>query len=511
MLAIHKTGRNFALFITSFFFVLGLVLVINHEMWCDELQAWNIARDTPTLFQLILGIKYDGHPAAWYLLLRSLTQVFATPLAMQICHIGIATASCYLLTLYAPFTRFQKLCIVFGYFMFYEYAALSRNYALCILCLFSFCCLFAQRFRHPYRVMIIIIILAQTHAYGTIFAIGCLISLTIEWCLITRVTRPLSVSAYVGAWLLGSISIIYAVIQYLTPPANLGMFNSWNSKQLASLLINDSATYLGAGYFPIPKLQLHFWNSHLLLNNGEMPATLLWLLGLSMCILVIWKLRQAPASLLLYLSGTAGVLILIFLKQLYATRHYGMLFGILIAALWIAPICTRIQLPVVLDKFSAFGRTCFVWLFTSLCVAQFIGGVFAATIEMRYSFSNSKKAAQFLVDTKLENAEIIGYPDYSTGEIAAWLNRPLYYPGSRRHGTYVIWNTERRDSIHEYDNSPLLETKFLPRDPAKERIIIVTQLLPSAIRDQLELQLIANFSDAIIEFGNFYIYKDISR
>lgn len=42
-----------------------LALVLNHEYWFDEAQAWNIARDNDIIG--IFGmIKYEGHPPLWH-------------------------------------------------------------------------------------------------------------------------------------------------------------------------------------------------------------------------------------------------------------------------------------------------------------------------------------------------------------------------------------------------------------------------------------------------------------
>ena len=41
-----------------------------HELWRDETQAWAVARDSGSLFQLLAtGIRYEGHPPLWYCLL----------------------------------------------------------------------------------------------------------------------------------------------------------------------------------------------------------------------------------------------------------------------------------------------------------------------------------------------------------------------------------------------------------------------------------------------------------
>src|ERR1700737_4773169 len=45
-----------------------------HAMWFDELQAWNIARASGSLPDLFHHLRYEGHPAAWYLGLYGVTR-----------------------------------------------------------------------------------------------------------------------------------------------------------------------------------------------------------------------------------------------------------------------------------------------------------------------------------------------------------------------------------------------------------------------------------------------------
>ena len=114
-------------------------LVSHHAMWRDELQAWLLVRDSRDIFELFRNLKYEGHPPLWYLLLIPLTRIFSFPESMQWLHLVIAASSVYVLARYSPFTWVQKVLITFGYFSFYEYAVISRNYGIGVLLIFIFC------------------------------------------------------------------------------------------------------------------------------------------------------------------------------------------------------------------------------------------------------------------------------------------------------------------------------------------------------------------------------------
>ena len=74
------------------FFVLGLLLVLRHALWQDEWQAWLLVRGSRSLAELFQNLRYEGHPAFWYLPLYGLSRFTAQPLAMQLLHLTLAIA-----------------------------------------------------------------------------------------------------------------------------------------------------------------------------------------------------------------------------------------------------------------------------------------------------------------------------------------------------------------------------------------------------------------------------------
>src|SRR5580700_4131925 len=134
--------RRFAAALTAAFFLLELINILHHAMWRDEMQVWSFAEHSHSLRELLYLTRYEGHPAIWQLLVYSISGLFTNPLAMQFLHLAIATMTAYVVTRYSPFRLLEKVLLIFGYFLFYEYATISRDYALGILFLFSFCAVF---------------------------------------------------------------------------------------------------------------------------------------------------------------------------------------------------------------------------------------------------------------------------------------------------------------------------------------------------------------------------------
>src|SRR6516225_3589257 len=149
-------------------------------MWRDEIQAWLLARNSTSVPNLFANVKYSGHPALWYLLLMPLTRISHSPTAMQALHLLIATSTMYVFTRYSPFTTVQKLLFSFGYFPFYEYSIISRNYGLGVLLIFVFCSLFEKRYTNFLTIGLVLLLLSHTSVFALIITMVLFFDLLID-------------------------------------------------------------------------------------------------------------------------------------------------------------------------------------------------------------------------------------------------------------------------------------------------------------------------------------------
>ena len=164
--------HSYAIGITLLFSVVGIVAALHHEMWRDEIQAWLVARDSSSLFDLAYNLKYEGHPALWYLCLYVLTRLTRSPVVMQAFHLLCASATVYVFVRYSPFNRLQKLLFAFGYFPLYEYSIISRSYGIGVLLLFVFATLFRQRYTKTLWVVVVLGLAAHTSMHVLIIVVA---------------------------------------------------------------------------------------------------------------------------------------------------------------------------------------------------------------------------------------------------------------------------------------------------------------------------------------------------
>ena len=157
-------------------FVLYCAAVINgavhHEPWWDEAQAWLIARDTPLPELFTRGVRYEGHPPLWYLVLAVPAKLGLPYGFLNVAGVlgGMATT---LLLLYG-FPRvplYIRVLAPFTLFIVFQYTVVARSYVLLGALLLLAARMDAQRHARPGLYALVLILMSNASVHG--FAIAC--------------------------------------------------------------------------------------------------------------------------------------------------------------------------------------------------------------------------------------------------------------------------------------------------------------------------------------------------
>ncbi len=135
----------------SVFFVVGLVGILHHEMWRDEIEIWMLATDSPTLSALMTNISDPASSPALVPHDLGLARVTSDLRAMQLLSLAIGTATAYLFASRAPLPLLHRALFCFGYFPLFEYTIISRSYGLDLFFSIAFCVLYAKDGRGAIR------------------------------------------------------------------------------------------------------------------------------------------------------------------------------------------------------------------------------------------------------------------------------------------------------------------------------------------------------------------------
>jgi hypothetical protein len=506
--------------------VVGIALS-QHEMWRDEIEAWLIARDSASLPQLFQNLKNEGHPGLWYLLLMPLTRLSWSPELMQILHLGIATLTVYLVSRYSPFSRLQTLLFPVGFFTAWQYAVVSRDYALGLLLLIMFCLLYERRYERFPLVGLILMLAAQTHALVLILVMAISIALAVDVSLQFAQRRRDLDSRLVRKIILGFCFIAGGVIlsfaQLIPDEEYVGPTDAVARFFRANILAIGLFTFLGGALFTLLFYILRARLSLALLSGfaaigivlyfdasvlGAIPGTpgskFFAFIGLAVYLFMLYQLRDCLSLLLLYGLGTAGLLVFFSAVHSGGPHQHGLLFIIYVVAYWLER-ATRSKSPGAGEEWR--NRTADV-LFTLILMTQSIFGVKALYQDLTTPYSNGKYVAQYIRSQGWQELPIVGCMDFSAQTVVGYLGiDKIYYPQGERWGSYMVWDQKR------YENMGLekcLESALsLKRDLGTDVLVVSSYTKDSSPRES-QFRRIAEFTGALRDDENFTLYQSRS-
>ena len=171
------------------FMAIAMVAAGFHEPWSDEAQAWLIARDLG-IGGILHQMGYEGSPPLWHLLLWVLTRLHVPYAALSAVSLVLVAGGMYIWLRWSPLPAFVRLLVPFTFYYQYQYAVVSRSYALSTLLAFAAVALWRAK---PLRVIpfgVVVALLAQTNMHGFTIAGGIACAFAWEWIGDLRKKRP---------------------------------------------------------------------------------------------------------------------------------------------------------------------------------------------------------------------------------------------------------------------------------------------------------------------------------
>lgn len=403
---------------------LAVLRLLTHEMWRDELQAWMIARNSATPFELINNLRYEGHPGLWPFCLYVVSRLTASPVGMQVFNLVVGTVSAGILIRWAPFSRWITASIAFGYFIAYEYGTLSRSYSLGVLCVVAFCALWTSAHRRRITLSALALAaLALTSIYGVLVAAGLAAGALWEtWSDRQDAARNRRLATFAVIVALG----MAATVLFVRQPADAG----FNVPPRLAPDPNVALHSLGAvwrGLAPVPPMQQDFWNRDILEPRPFIRA----FAGLALfgcALLVLWPSR---AAFIAFAVGAGGLLAFSYIVYSGGVRHHGHYFLLFMAACW------------MMAASASHSRQWAPFLGLLAAVQIAVGG-FASAMDVRLKFSGSRDTAAYIREHYPPNTPIVVEPELPGVPLAAWLARDVYFAQSDRFGGFVLWNNQRQ-------------------------------------------------------------------
>jgi hypothetical protein len=504
VLKTRVSDRSYAIGLTLIFLCGGAVAASHHEMARDELQAWLLARDSSSLINLLRNIKYEGHPSIWYICLMFLNKVTDSPVIMQLFHLLIITATIYILALYSPFTRLQRLLLAFGYFFFYEYSVVCRSYALGILLFFLFCLLYQQRYTRFPLITAILFLLGHATVLTLILSISAGLALFADYLSYREQIQANDMAArrsiYIGFGLI-ALGWITSILQ-LNPPADsgyaIGWVTSYQGDRLKMVLMQ-----IPRAFFAVPGARYNFWQTWLF--DRYLIGKILFALSFLLIICFLLVLLCRPAILLLYTLGVLGLLSFFYIKHFGGVYHTGFLFILFIGAAWVYRYAKEVEIPAIFMYSHSIVEKLLSPTITFILIFHFIGGIIAVIMDYRYDFSYGKKAAAFIEEQGMKDKIMIAERDYAATSVIGYLKKDkVYFPRGDRFGSFVRWDIARTKNISDMDI--ILKANQLKDKYQQDILVIMNHKLDRELISSNFPAELTEFSGSIVNDEDFYLY-----
>lgn len=440
-----------------------LIVVLNHEYWFDEAQAWVIARDND-LGGIIAMMKYEGHPPLWHFVLKLFISLGCSYTALGLVSWGISTLAAAVILFALPVKPYLKAAILLSSGMLYINSANSRVYCLINLLLALIAWIYPHRKRLPVLFGVLVALLANTHISmcGLVGVIG--IYMLIDYFKdLKGNSKKQNVLNTLGLAIAGG-----GVVVLIIP--------LWNSLNTNSIVVEQqyTANSVIENFFGALSDNISCACSNNLTPILEVLFTVAGQALFFAALFFLWKNRRAFISVLVF----AVVYFVITGVIWYSTPNRGAVFIFTVAAITIVfreePSCakeSKAPTPFEDKVKSILAKTDRVLPVLCACfLAMSIpSGVKYAVDDLRGEFAPHKAAAEFIRENIPEDALLVSYSDNCV-VLAAYLpGREFYSLKYNRFYTYCS---------HEVYDEPLDEEKLLRLCAEHSEVYFIAKATP---------------------------------
>lgn len=417
------------------FVAIGLLGAFNHVLWRDEMQGWLVAWRSQSWVELWQTNAPSGHPLLWSALIYLTRNLTGTPLSMQLLHWALGSLALGCFWRWCPLPKLQKICFTFGFYPFWDYFFICRQYVLAELLAFGFCSSYALRRKTYLPAALCIGLLTNSHALAWSLAFACGCTLVVDWCFSPFQRQTYRQNRFWG-WDLGlSLVVLIALVGFAA-------FSLLQVRQV----VDVSSSSLDLRYL----LQVvgRFLGGYTLIIPNSSRWLDLWLcalISLGLGVSTLSFLRRSRAAFTFFGAGMG--FLLTFNTFLYlggGSRHYGYYFLILVAALWLA-LDPAEQVPVLTPSRPLCGwpQSWFFYpqLFTFCLAIHLVAGLHRVASDFVVPYSAGAATAQYIERQGWQDLPMVGSRDFVVTTVAGYLDHEIYYPELQDWGSYAQWNT----------------------------------------------------------------------
>lgn len=431
--------------------MLAILMVTRHEMWRDEVRALSLAIDPPSVWAMLSGLRGEGHPALWYLILRGGYALTGSVLVLPAAAFSAAAVGVAFLLWRSPFSPAFKLLLAAAAFLAVEYTVVARNYGISLLPIFVFAAFYDRWRRRGIGLGLTLAILANTSVHAALMAAALLGMWLVEtltengW----RLSRPLGTFLLNAAIACLGIALAILAVRGPAHDAITSALPKGGLSDAAAAIVNPGLPFRAlAPVLPPAALSLILFGSLLALG---------------------WR----PAQLLAGLAGLAALALLFTIGFPGQYRHAAIWVVLLVCLLWIVEARAQAGDSAAEAGWRKVGRLALLTLLT-VQVGLTVGAVASS---LTRPWSNSKAAAAILkAHPGLADAILVAEPDFYLEPFRYYGMDRTYLLREQRFGRAVNFTRDARLVLTLGD---VLDTaRRLKRETGSEVVILLTTELP---------------------------------
>ena len=144
-------------------------LTSSHVFWRDEVRAFSLALSGSNYAEMLRAVHGEGHPALWYLILRTGHDLFPFREVLPVTGLVIGIAAMAILTFFSPFRTAIVAAIIFSVYGAFDFVVMSRNYGISALVMFALAAVY-QRVRNSLAFGLLLALLCNTNVPSCLLA-----------------------------------------------------------------------------------------------------------------------------------------------------------------------------------------------------------------------------------------------------------------------------------------------------------------------------------------------------
>ena len=398
-----------------------------HEYWRDEVRALSIAMEATHWWNLFSGLKNEGHPGLWHLMLYIAVNITHSSISLPLVSGITALISVSIFLLKSPFNSLTKFLFTFSLLPIYEYSVMARNYGISMLLMFCYSMLITSKKNNNYIISLILSLLANTniHSFIISFILG------IYWISenfslfndkkILNIKNVLPIFIWMGGLLIALMTML---------PDSQSVVIQTDAEGFFQRHITTFATFLKEPWIVFPSQY----------SNLDIAPPILKLLVM---LLFLWGLASSKKLMLCL------IFINIFFGYIFSSiyppslRHQGLLLICTLCIYWIS--------------LKQSNRSKANHLVSSFLIPIVLGiGCFSSYKSIKNEMVSIKSSNKALGDWISENqiykdAILIGEPDYLLESLPYYSNNPLFKIRENKFGNVVKFTKDTKEdlTLHE--------------------------------------------------------------